>query len=89
VPPFRAAQIIGARFAFFVSPAHVNDRLKQGDGVFESGLGNPLLRVCVGVSHVDDCCQDIELGSGGLESRLGLRMGAQNACIALPVRYIE
>jgi hypothetical protein len=24
----------------FVSPAHVKDRLKQGDGVFESGLGN-------------------------------------------------
>jgi hypothetical protein len=39
VPPFRAAQIVGARFAFFVSPAHVKDRLKQGDGVFESGLG--------------------------------------------------
>ena len=29
-----------ARFAFFVSLAHVKDRLKQGDGVFESGLGN-------------------------------------------------
>jgi hypothetical protein len=40
VPPFRAAQIVGARFAFFVSLAHVKDRLKQGDGVFESGLGN-------------------------------------------------
>jgi hypothetical protein len=38
VPPFRAAQIVGARFAFFVSVAHVKDRLKQGDGVFESGL---------------------------------------------------
>src|SRR5712664_2148542 len=25
----------------------------------------PLLRVCVGVSHVDDCCQNIELSSGG------------------------
>src|SRR6266446_6954150 len=40
VPPVRAAQIVGARFAFFVSLAHVKDRLKQGDGVFESGLGN-------------------------------------------------
>jgi hypothetical protein len=40
VPPFRAAQIVGARLAFFVSLAHVKDRLKQGDGVFESGLGN-------------------------------------------------
>jgi hypothetical protein len=40
VPPFRAAQIVGARFAFFVSLAHVKDRLKQGDGVFESVLGN-------------------------------------------------
>ena len=40
VPAFRAAQIVGARFAFFVSLAHVKDRLKQGDGVFESGLGN-------------------------------------------------
>src|SRR6267378_1984382 len=40
VPPFRAAQIVGARFAFFVSLAHVKDRLKQGDGVFESGLEN-------------------------------------------------
>jgi len=39
-PPFRAAQIVGARLAFFVSLAHVKDRLKQGDGVFESGLGN-------------------------------------------------
>jgi len=39
VPPFRAAQIVGARFAFFVSLPHVKDRLKQGDGVFESGLG--------------------------------------------------
>lgn len=39
MPPFRAAQIVGARFAFFVSLAHVKDRLKQGDGVFESGLG--------------------------------------------------
>jgi hypothetical protein len=38
VPPFRAAQIVGARFAFFVSLAHVKDRLKQGDGVFENGL---------------------------------------------------
>ena len=40
MPPFRGAQIVGARFAFFVSLAHVKDRLKQGDGVFESGLGN-------------------------------------------------
>jgi len=40
VPPFRAAQIVGARLAFFVSLAHVKDRLKQGDGVFESGPGN-------------------------------------------------
>src|SRR5260370_36826862 len=40
VPPFRAAQIVGARFAFFVSLAHVKDRLKQADGVFESGLVN-------------------------------------------------
>jgi len=40
VPPFRAAQIVGARFVFFVSLAHVKDRLKQCDGVFESGLGN-------------------------------------------------
>ena len=40
MPPFRAAQIVGARLAFFVSLAHVKDRLKQGDGVFESGLGN-------------------------------------------------
>lgn len=40
MPPFRAAQIVGARFAFFVSLAHVKDRLKQGDGVFESGLRN-------------------------------------------------
>src|SRR6266446_9548992 len=40
VPPIRAAQIVGARFAFFVSLAHVKDRLKQGDGVFESGLRN-------------------------------------------------
>src|ERR1700720_2030129 len=39
VPPFRAAQIVGARFAFFVSLAHVKDRLEQGDGVFKSGLG--------------------------------------------------
>ncbi len=38
MPPFRAAQIVGAGFAFFVSPAHVKDRLKQGDGVFENGL---------------------------------------------------
>jgi len=44
VPPFRAAQIVGARFAFFVSLAHVKDRLKQGDGVFESGLENRRLR---------------------------------------------
>jgi hypothetical protein len=40
VPSFRAAQIVGARFALFVSLAHVKDRLKQGDGVFESGLEN-------------------------------------------------
>jgi uncharacterized membrane protein len=40
VPPFRAAQIVGARFSFFVSHAHVKDRLKQDDGVFENGLGN-------------------------------------------------
>jgi hypothetical protein len=40
VPPFRAAQIVGARFAFFVSLAHIKDHLEQGDGVFESGLGN-------------------------------------------------
>ena len=40
MPPFRAAQIVGARFAFFVSLAYVKDRIKQGDGVFESGLGN-------------------------------------------------
>jgi hypothetical protein len=40
VPSFRAAQIVGARLAFFVSLAHVKDRLKQGNGVFESGLGN-------------------------------------------------
>jgi len=40
VPPFCAAQIVGARFAFFVSLAHVKDRLKHGDGVFESGLEN-------------------------------------------------
>jgi hypothetical protein len=26
--------------AFFVSLAHVKDCLEQGDGVFESGLGN-------------------------------------------------
>ncbi len=38
MPSFRAAQIVGARFAFFVSLAHFKDRLKQGDGVFESGL---------------------------------------------------
>ena len=37
---FRAAQIVGARFSFFVLLAHVKDRLNQGDGVFESGLGN-------------------------------------------------
>jgi hypothetical protein len=60
VSPFGTAQIVGARFAFFVSLAHVKDRLKQGDGVFESGLGtryfgfvwaclmfwNPFLAVC-------------------------------------------
>ena len=40
MPPSRAAQIVGARFAFFVSLAHVKDRLRQGDGVFEGGLGN-------------------------------------------------
>jgi hypothetical protein len=40
VPPFRAAQIVGARVAFFVSLAHLKDRLKQGDGVFKSDLGN-------------------------------------------------
>jgi len=40
VPPFRAAQIVGARFAFFVPLAHVKDRREQGDGVLESGLGN-------------------------------------------------
>jgi hypothetical protein len=40
VPPFRAAQIVGARFAFFVSLAYVKDRIKQDDGVFEGGLGN-------------------------------------------------
>ena len=40
MPPSRAAQIVGARFAFFVSLAHIKDRLEQGDGVFESGLGN-------------------------------------------------
>jgi hypothetical protein len=28
VPPFRAAQIVGARFAFLISLAHVKDRLK-------------------------------------------------------------
>jgi hypothetical protein len=44
VPPFRAAQIVGARFAFFVSLTHVKDRLKQGDGVFESGFENRRLR---------------------------------------------
>src|SRR5271156_19848 len=42
VPPFRAAQIVGARFAFFVSLAHVKDRLKQGDGAFESGRPTPV-----------------------------------------------
>lgn len=42
MPPFRAAQIVGARFAFFVSLAHVKDRLKQGDGVFESGRPTPV-----------------------------------------------
>jgi hypothetical protein len=40
VPPFRAAEIVGACFAFVVSMAHVKDRLKQGDGVFKSGLRN-------------------------------------------------
>ena len=40
MPPFRAAQIVGARFAFFVLLAHVEDRLNQGDGVFENGLKN-------------------------------------------------
>jgi hypothetical protein len=35
-----AAQIVAARFPFFVSLAHVKDRLEQGDGVFESGLRN-------------------------------------------------
>jgi hypothetical protein len=45
VPPFRAAQIVVARFAFFVSLAHVKDHLKQGDGVFESGFGNRRFRV--------------------------------------------
>ena len=28
------------RSTFFVSLAHVKDRVKRGDGVFESGLGN-------------------------------------------------
>ncbi len=40
MPPFRAAQIVGPCFAFFLSLAHVKDCLKQGDGVFESGLEN-------------------------------------------------
>jgi hypothetical protein len=43
VPPFRAAQIVGVRFPFFVSPVHVKDRLKQGDGGFENGLGKSSL----------------------------------------------
>src|SRR5258708_20987004 len=55
VPPFRAAQIVGARFAFFVSLAHVKDRLKQGDGVSESGLGNRyfgFVRACLTLTIV-------------------------------------
>jgi hypothetical protein len=53
VPPFRAAQIVGARFAFFVSLAHVKDRLKQGDGVFESGLGNRRQITLLGFTSTD------------------------------------
>jgi len=40
MPPFRAAQLSGARFPSFLSLAQVKDRLKLGDGAFESGLGN-------------------------------------------------
>ena len=40
MPPFRAAQIVGARLAFFVSLVHVKDRLMQSEDVLESGLGD-------------------------------------------------
>ena len=38
VPPFRAAQIVRARLALFVSVVHVKDRLKRGDGVSRAVL---------------------------------------------------
>src|SRR4029077_8216560 len=40
VPPFRAAQIVGARLAFFVSLVHVKDRLMQSEDVLDSDLGD-------------------------------------------------
>ena len=43
IPAELPSLLVGARFAFFVSLAHVKDRLKQGDGVFERGLEN---RIC-------------------------------------------
>src|ERR1700688_2073842 len=42
VPPFRAAQIVGARLAFFVSLPHVKDRLKQDDGCVRERSAKPL-----------------------------------------------
>ena len=78
MPPFRAAQIVGARLAFFVSRAHVKDRLEITALalVFSVGREGDLARA---KADVDDL-----LTVGPV-----LRMGAQNACIALPVRYIE
>jgi hypothetical protein len=49
VPPFRVAQIVGAHFGFFVSLAHVKDRLKEGGGVFESGLENKIAVLLSGI----------------------------------------
>jgi hypothetical protein len=92
VPPFRAAQIVGARFAFFVSLAHLKDHLKKGDGGFESGLRNrrqiaQSLGKHLTANEVFWLAQRRTLMT--FEGRLVLRMDPQNACIALPERYIQ
>jgi hypothetical protein len=69
VAPFRAAQIVGARFAFFCFAGSCQRPPKARRRCVRERSWKPLLRVCECVSHVDDCCQDIELNSGGLENR--------------------
>jgi hypothetical protein len=89
VPPFRAAQIVGARFAFFVSLAHVKDRLKQVDGVFESGLENRPTFHCLFLEKNKGVSESLRTTYQLQTPILVGKVKDQNACIALPERYIQ